>query len=33
MYQFLDEEDMLSLVHKYPKGMGVLENYNTKVSL
>jgi hypothetical protein len=33
MYQFLDEEDMWSLVAKNPKGMGVLEKYNTKVSL
>jgi hypothetical protein len=33
MYQFLDEQDMWSLVEKNPKVMGVLEKYNTKVSL
>jgi hypothetical protein len=26
MYQFLDEQDMWSLVEKNPKKMGVLEN-------
>jgi hypothetical protein len=33
MYQFLDEHDMWSLVEKNPKETGVLEKYNTKVSL
>jgi hypothetical protein len=33
MYQFLDEEDMWSLVEKNPKETGVLEKHNTKVSL
>jgi hypothetical protein len=33
MYQFLDEQDMWSLVEKNPKEMEVLENHNTKVSL
>jgi hypothetical protein len=28
MYQFLDEQDMLSLVEKNPKQMGVLEKHN-----
>jgi hypothetical protein len=33
MYQFLDEQDMQSLVEKDPKETGVLEKHNTKVSL
>jgi hypothetical protein len=33
MYQFLDEQDMWSLVEKNPKESGVLEKHNTKVSL
>jgi hypothetical protein len=33
MYQFLDEQDMWSLVEKIPKETGVLEKHNTKVSL
>jgi hypothetical protein len=33
MYQFLDEQDMSSLVEKNPKEMGVLEKHNTKASL
>jgi hypothetical protein len=33
MYQFLDEQDMWSLVEKNHKEMGVLEKHNTKVSL
>jgi hypothetical protein len=33
MYQFLDEQDMWSLVEKNPKVTGVLEKHNTKVSL
>jgi hypothetical protein len=33
MYQFLDEQDMGNLVEKNPKETGVLEKYNTKVSL
>jgi hypothetical protein len=33
MCQFLDEQDMWSLVEKNPKKMGVLEKHNTKVSL
>jgi hypothetical protein len=33
MYQFLDEQDMWSLVEKKPKERGVLEKQNTKVSL
>jgi hypothetical protein len=33
MYQFLDEQDMWSLVEKNPKEMGLLEKYNIKVSL
>jgi hypothetical protein len=32
MYQFLDEQDMWSLVEKNPKEMEVLEKHNTKVS-
>jgi hypothetical protein len=32
MYQFLDEQDMWSLVEKNPKETGVLEKHNTKVS-
>jgi hypothetical protein len=31
MYQFLDEQDMWSLVDKNPKETGVLEKHNTKV--
>jgi hypothetical protein len=30
MYQFLDEQDMWSLVEKNPKETRVLEKYNTK---
>jgi hypothetical protein len=33
MYLFLDEHDMWSLVEKNTKEIGVLEKYNTKVSL
>jgi hypothetical protein len=33
IYQFLDEQDMQSLVEKNPKEMGVFEKHNTKVSL
>jgi hypothetical protein len=33
MYQFLDEQDMWSLVEKNLKESGVLEKHNTKVSL
>jgi hypothetical protein len=33
MYQLLDEHDMWSLVEKNLKYTGVLEKYNTKVSL
>jgi hypothetical protein len=33
MYQFLDEQDMWSLVEKIPQNIGVLEKHNTKVSL
>jgi hypothetical protein len=33
MYQFLDEQDMWSLVEKNPKEMGVLEKHNATVSL
>jgi hypothetical protein len=33
MYQFLDEQDMWSLVEKNPKETGVLKKHNTKVSL
>jgi hypothetical protein len=33
MYQFLDEQDMWSLVKKNPKETRVLEKHNTKVSL
>jgi hypothetical protein len=33
IYQFLDEQDMWSLVEKNPKETGVLEKHNTKVSL
>jgi hypothetical protein len=33
MYQFLDEQDMWSLVGKNPQETGVLEKYNTKVGL
>jgi hypothetical protein len=33
MYQFLDEQDMWSLVEKNTKDTGVLEKQNTKVSL
>jgi hypothetical protein len=33
MYQFLDEQDMWSLVEKNPKKTRVLEKQNTKVSL
>jgi hypothetical protein len=32
MYQFLDEQDMWSLVEKNPKQNGVLEKHNTRVS-
>jgi hypothetical protein len=32
MYQFLDEEDMWSLVEKNPKKTGVLEKHNVEVS-
>jgi hypothetical protein len=32
MYQFLDEQDMWSLVEKNPKQMGVLEKHNIEVS-
>jgi hypothetical protein len=33
MYQFLDEQDMWSLVEKNSKETGVPEKHNTKVSL
>jgi hypothetical protein len=33
VYQFLDEQDMWSLVEKNPKEMGVLEKHYMKVSL
>jgi hypothetical protein len=33
MYQFLDEQDMWSLVEKNLKETGVLEKHHTKVSL
>jgi hypothetical protein len=33
MYQFLDEQDMWSLVEKNPKETRVLEKQYTKVSL
>jgi hypothetical protein len=33
MYQFLDEQDLWSLVGKNPKEMEVLEEHNTKVCL
>jgi hypothetical protein len=33
MYQFLDEQDMWSLVEKNSKEMGLLEKHETKVSL
>jgi hypothetical protein len=33
MYQFLDEQDMWSVVEKNPKERGMLEKHNTKVSL
>jgi hypothetical protein len=33
MYQFLDEQDMWSLVEKNPKETQVFEKQNTKVSL
>jgi hypothetical protein len=33
VYQFLDEQDMWSLVKKNPKETGVLEKHNTNVSL
>jgi hypothetical protein len=33
MYQFLDEQDMWSLVEKIPKEMRVLDKHNTQVSL
>jgi hypothetical protein len=33
MYQFLDEQDIWSLVEKNPKETRVLEKHNTKVSL
>jgi hypothetical protein len=33
MYQFLDDQDMWSLVEKNPKETGALEKHNTKVSL
>jgi hypothetical protein len=33
MYQFLDEQNIRSLVEKIPKETGVLEKHNTKVSL
>jgi hypothetical protein len=33
MYQFLDEQDMWSLVEKNPKEMGVLEKHNTMASI
>jgi hypothetical protein len=32
MYQFLDAQNMWSLVEKVPKEMGMLEKHNTKVS-
>jgi hypothetical protein len=33
MYQFVDEQDMWSLVEKKSKETGVLKKHNTKVSL
>jgi hypothetical protein len=33
MYQFLDEQDIWSLVEKNPKETRVLKKHNTKVSL
>jgi hypothetical protein len=33
MYQFLDEQDIWSLVEKNPKETGVLEKHTTKISL
>jgi hypothetical protein len=33
MYQFIDEQEMWSLVEKNPKEAGVLGKHNTKVSL
>jgi hypothetical protein len=33
MYQFLDEQDIWSLVEKNPIENGVIEKHNTKVSL
>jgi hypothetical protein len=33
MYQFLEEQDIWSLIEKNPKDIGVLEKHNTKVSL
>jgi hypothetical protein len=33
MYQFLDEQDMWSLVEKNLKETGMLEKHNTNVSL
>jgi hypothetical protein len=33
MYQFLDEQDMWSLVENNPKEAGMLEKHNTKISL
>jgi hypothetical protein len=32
MYQFLDEQDMWSIVEKNSKETGVLEKHSTKVS-
>jgi hypothetical protein len=32
MYQFLEEQDMWSIVEKNPKDTGVLEKHSTKVS-
>jgi hypothetical protein len=33
MYQFLNEQEIWSLVEKNPKETGVFEKHNTKVSL
>jgi hypothetical protein len=33
MYQFLDEQDIWSVVKKNPKEIEVLEKHNTKISL
>jgi hypothetical protein len=32
MHQFLDEHDIMSLVEKNPKQMGVLEKHNIEIS-